>query len=241
MWKRKGRKDRRTARPVPMELCDLCARVFPEDEAVSGYVPDSSAAHLTNEWFDGLRRITACCDDHFDVIKNGYTHRPFVDEELWAAKLTRALTTARRRSPWTSSAAGPASRSRRYAQPSPGTTNACVSSSAWTPDSAWTLMRPSVACLPGVLRGRLSPGAWSGRGVPCTRYGSAIGPLDLQAEPRPTRVGAKGAAVGRQGRRRTAAARRARGRGSTPGAAAAHGAEGVWADTAGAQCADRSR
>ena len=93
MWKRKGRKGRRAAKPVPMELCDLCARIFPEDEAVRGYVPDSSAAHATKEWFDGLRLITTCCDDHFDVIKDGYAHRPFVDEELWAAKLTRALTT----------------------------------------------------------------------------------------------------------------------------------------------------
>jgi hypothetical protein len=59
-----------------MELCDLCARVFPEDRAVRGYVPDSSAAHATQPCFDGLRLITACCE-----------------EELWAAKLTRALTT----------------------------------------------------------------------------------------------------------------------------------------------------
>ncbi|MBZ6231736.1 hypothetical protein [Streptomyces olivaceus] len=92
MWKRKGRKGRRTERPVPTELCDLCARVFPEDESVSGYVPDSSAVHSTNERFDGLRLVTTCSDDHFDVIKKGYGDRPFVDEELWAAKLTRALT-----------------------------------------------------------------------------------------------------------------------------------------------------
>ncbi|WP_217139780.1 hypothetical protein [Streptomyces sp. AC627_RSS907] len=93
MWKRKSRKGRRPAKPVPIELCDLCARVFPKDESVSGYVPDSSAAHTTNEWFDGLRLITACCDDHFDAIKKDYADRPFVQEELWAAKLTRALTT----------------------------------------------------------------------------------------------------------------------------------------------------
>ncbi|MET8568831.1 hypothetical protein [Streptomyces sp. NPDC004783] len=92
MWNRKRRKGRRAARAVPTELCDLCAKVFPKDEAVRGYVPDSSAAHATNEWFDGLRLITACCDDHFDVVKEGYQDRPFVDEELWAAKLTRALS-----------------------------------------------------------------------------------------------------------------------------------------------------
>ncbi|MYR43459.1 hypothetical protein GTW67_15870 [Streptomyces sp. SID5910] len=93
MWNRKRRKGRRTGRAVPMELCDLCARVFPENEAVRGYVPDSSSAPAAHEWFDGLRLITACCDDHFDVVKDGYQDRPFVEEELWAAKLTRALTT----------------------------------------------------------------------------------------------------------------------------------------------------
>ncbi|MER7056333.1 MULTISPECIES: hypothetical protein [unclassified Streptomyces] len=92
MWKRKSRKGRRTTKPVPVELCDLCARVFPEDQSVSGYVPDSSAADPTHPWADGLRLITACCDDHFDVVKAGYAHRPFVEEELWAAKLTRTLT-----------------------------------------------------------------------------------------------------------------------------------------------------
>ncbi|MFH8974829.1 hypothetical protein [Streptomyces sp. NPDC017890] len=92
MWKRKSRKDRRTAKTVPMELCDLCARVFPENESVTGYVPDSSAAHAIHVWADGLRLITACCDDHFDVVKAGYANRPFVEEELWAAKLTRTLT-----------------------------------------------------------------------------------------------------------------------------------------------------
>lgn len=93
MWKRKGKKGRRSVRPVPTELCDLCARVFPEGDSVRGYVPDSSAAHVTDEWCDGLRLITACSDDHFDVVKEGYAHRPFVQEELWAAKMTRALAT----------------------------------------------------------------------------------------------------------------------------------------------------
>ncbi len=91
MWKRKGRKSRRTPPPVPVELCDLCARVFPEAESVTGYVPDSSAAHATNERFDGLRYVVTCSDEHFDVIKDGYAHRPYVEEELWAAKLSRAL------------------------------------------------------------------------------------------------------------------------------------------------------
>ncbi|MBQ0827021.1 hypothetical protein VM636_28775 [Streptomyces sp. SCSIO 75703] len=93
MWKRKRKNGRRAAKPVRMELCDLCARVFPEHESLRGYVPDSSAADSGSEWFDGLRLVTACCDEHFDTVKQEYLRRPFVEEELWAAKLTRALTT----------------------------------------------------------------------------------------------------------------------------------------------------
>jgi hypothetical protein len=90
MWKR--RKRVRSARPLPLELCDLCALTFPADMAVRGYVPDSSAVHPTRDWFDGLRLVTACSDAHFAVIRDGYRQRPFVPEELWAAKIDRALT-----------------------------------------------------------------------------------------------------------------------------------------------------
>lgn len=90
MWKRK--KHVQPAEPLPLELCDLCARTFPEDEAVRGYVPDSSSVHPTQDWFDGLRLVTACSDAHFAVIWDRYRLRPFVQEELWAAKIDRALT-----------------------------------------------------------------------------------------------------------------------------------------------------
>ncbi|MER5217945.1 hypothetical protein ABT063_47480 [Streptomyces sp. NPDC002838] len=90
MWKR--RKSARPARATRVELCDLCAAVFPASEAVSGCVPDSSSAHATNDWFDGLRRVTACSDAHFDAIRETYRRRPFIEEELWAAKITRVLT-----------------------------------------------------------------------------------------------------------------------------------------------------
>ncbi|WP_306187294.1 MULTISPECIES: hypothetical protein [unclassified Streptomyces] len=92
---RKRRKDRGRAKPVHLALCDLCAASFPEDEATSGYVPDSSCAYPTRHWFDGLRLVTACCDEHFETIREEYRHRPFVQEELWAAKITCALTVGR--------------------------------------------------------------------------------------------------------------------------------------------------
>jgi hypothetical protein len=76
-----------------VELCDACAATFPRDKAVRGYVPDSSFAHPTNDWFDGVRTITACSDAHVEAIRELYERRPFVEEELWAAKINRALTT----------------------------------------------------------------------------------------------------------------------------------------------------
>ncbi|MFF4761742.1 hypothetical protein [Streptomyces sp. NPDC001292] len=90
MWKR-GKRGR-PCEPLPLELCDLCGATFPEDEAVRGYVPDSSCVHPTNDWFDGLRRVTACGAAHFAVVRDEYRRRDFVPEELWAAKIDRALT-----------------------------------------------------------------------------------------------------------------------------------------------------
>ncbi|MET9150318.1 hypothetical protein [Streptomyces griseoflavus] len=90
MWKRR-RHARRPETVVP-ELCDLCARTFPEGEAVRGHVADSSAAHPTDEWHDGLRLVTACCGAHLDVLRELYGCRPFVVEELWAAKISRVMT-----------------------------------------------------------------------------------------------------------------------------------------------------
>ncbi|WP_112468894.1 hypothetical protein [Streptomyces triticisoli] len=90
MWRRKKRV--RPARPLPLELCDLCGATFPEDEAVRGYVPDSSAVHPTHDWFDGLRRVTACCEEHLAAVREEYQGREFVPEELWAAKIDRALS-----------------------------------------------------------------------------------------------------------------------------------------------------
>ncbi|MFQ6148094.1 hypothetical protein ACLMNJ_34365 [Streptomyces seoulensis] len=94
MWKRRKRNrgHRRSAEPLGLELCDLCAATFPADRAVRGYVPDSSAAHPTDDWLDGLRPVTACGEAHFAVVRESYRLRPFVQEELWAAKIERVLT-----------------------------------------------------------------------------------------------------------------------------------------------------
>ena len=89
MWKRKNGKTRQSR----LELCDLCVATFQASAAVRGYVPDSSSVSSDNDWYDGLRLITACSRRHFAVIQEIYRHRPFTYEELWAAKITRALTT----------------------------------------------------------------------------------------------------------------------------------------------------
>ncbi len=90
MWKR--RKHVRRPEALPLELCDLCARTFPAQEAVRGYVADSSSVHPTDERHDGLRPVTACGEAHLEAIRREYRCRPFVDEELWAGKITRVLT-----------------------------------------------------------------------------------------------------------------------------------------------------
>jgi hypothetical protein len=91
MWKR-AKKAGHRGRTLPLELCDLCGHVFPEEEAVRGCAPDSSAADPRHGWSDGLRRITACSEAHLAVVLERYRHRPFVQEELWAAKIDRELT-----------------------------------------------------------------------------------------------------------------------------------------------------
>lgn len=55
-------------------------------------MPDSSSVSLRNDWFDGLRLITACGTEHFAVLRTTYERRPFAQEELWAAKVNRVLT-----------------------------------------------------------------------------------------------------------------------------------------------------
>ncbi|MGV9253847.1 hypothetical protein [Streptomyces sp. NPDC003697] len=90
MWKRKRSAQRAAAHRV--ELCDLCGATFPADGAVTSRVPDSSAVHPTDERSDGIRLLTACGDAHLAVLREVYGRRPFVQEELWAGKITRALT-----------------------------------------------------------------------------------------------------------------------------------------------------
>ncbi|MFJ8781822.1 hypothetical protein [Streptomyces sp. NPDC102476] len=90
MWRRRKRSQRCSV--SPLTLCDLCAIALPADETVCAYVPDSSAAHPTHDWLDGLRLLTACGEPHLERLREEYRQRPFVQEELWAAKIEQVLT-----------------------------------------------------------------------------------------------------------------------------------------------------
>ncbi|MEU4038929.1 hypothetical protein [Streptomyces collinus] len=92
MRKRKRRRQPEKAEVIRLELCDLCGATFPEDDMVRRYVPDSSSVSRHNDWSDGLRLVTACGPDHLDVLREIYRRRPYTEEELWAAKITRELT-----------------------------------------------------------------------------------------------------------------------------------------------------
>lgn len=91
MWKRGDRS--RAVAPSPLELCDLCGSTFPAEETARCWVPDSSAVRAGREWFDGLRLLTACGADHLTELRDRYRRRPFVQEELWAAKIDQVLST----------------------------------------------------------------------------------------------------------------------------------------------------
>jgi hypothetical protein len=73
------------------ELCDFCGAAIVSGVPLYGYVADSSAVHPQKEWLDGLRAIAACSAEHLAGLRDQYRQRPFVEEELWAGKISRAL------------------------------------------------------------------------------------------------------------------------------------------------------
>ncbi|MFK0238835.1 hypothetical protein [Streptomyces vinaceus] len=71
--------------------CDLCQLLVPTGQAAYGQVRDSSFAHPVDPQQDGIRLVTACSVDHLAELQQLYRGRPFVNEELWAAKIDRAM------------------------------------------------------------------------------------------------------------------------------------------------------
>ncbi|MCX4404195.1 hypothetical protein OG840_21365 [Streptomyces sp. NBC_01764] len=79
------------------ELCDLCGEEISDDTEVYALVPDSSAIHGHDPKLDGKQRLTACSSEHMAALVDAYEQRPFVDAELWAGKIGRAIEAHRAR------------------------------------------------------------------------------------------------------------------------------------------------
>ncbi|MEU7895683.1 hypothetical protein AB0B45_22865 [Nonomuraea sp. NPDC049152] len=76
---------------ISRELCDWCGTVISDGTEIHGLAPDSSMIHASIPGFDGRRFLTACNHEHLVALYEHYRRRPFVDEELWAGKIARAL------------------------------------------------------------------------------------------------------------------------------------------------------
>lgn len=73
--------------------CDLCRVAIPSAARLFSLVRDSSSIHPYDPDQDGGRLLTACNPDHLGELQQHYRLRPFVNEELRAGKITRALRT----------------------------------------------------------------------------------------------------------------------------------------------------
>ncbi|MFD5616669.1 hypothetical protein [Kitasatospora sp. NPDC127060] len=73
------------------ELCDLCGEVIADGSELYFVAPDSSVVHLAHPERDGQRWIVACSREHGRQLVEQYRARPFVEPELWAGKIARAL------------------------------------------------------------------------------------------------------------------------------------------------------
>ncbi|MDR3082508.1 MAG: hypothetical protein LBV60_16555 [Streptomyces sp.] len=75
------------------ELCDLCGAVVVDSTELYAVVPDSSVVHSFDPQFDGKRMVVGCSREHLAELVGQYEHRPFIDAELWAGKIGRAIET----------------------------------------------------------------------------------------------------------------------------------------------------
>ncbi|MFD4589031.1 hypothetical protein [Streptomyces sp. NPDC058434] len=71
--------------------CDLCDAPTTDERGLCTHVRDSSYLHPDAPQLDGDRPLTACSAEHLTELIKKMRARPFVDEELWAGKVARAL------------------------------------------------------------------------------------------------------------------------------------------------------
>ncbi|MFI7389306.1 hypothetical protein [Streptomyces tendae] len=69
----------------------MCGQAIVEGRRMRYAVPDSSAVSVHDLAHDGLRLVTACSQEHLDVLRQRYARRPFIEEELWIGKIARLL------------------------------------------------------------------------------------------------------------------------------------------------------
>ncbi|MFE4309188.1 hypothetical protein ACFRR6_24425 [Streptomyces sp. NPDC056891] len=73
------------------ELCDQCGAVIDDGSELYAVVRDSAVVHAHDPKLDGRRMIVACSREHQRDLEEQYRRRPFIDAELWAGKIYRAM------------------------------------------------------------------------------------------------------------------------------------------------------
>lgn len=91
-----GPERERLPRSDTPEVCDLCGVLIADGTERYGFVPDSSVTHAIEPAWDGRRMVVACSGDHTRQLHAQAAARPYVDAELWAGKVLRAMQEARR-------------------------------------------------------------------------------------------------------------------------------------------------
>jgi hypothetical protein len=77
--------------PSGSEPCDFCGCATADDSQVFAVVHDSSFVSTVDPALDGSRLVCACGTEHLIELERSYADRPFVEPELWAAKIRRAV------------------------------------------------------------------------------------------------------------------------------------------------------
>jgi hypothetical protein len=72
-------------------LCDFCGATISHGSELYALVPDSSAINARDPELDGKRFLTACSRDHLAELQEKYLRKPYVIEELWTGKISRAI------------------------------------------------------------------------------------------------------------------------------------------------------
>jgi hypothetical protein len=68
-----------------------------DDSQVFAVVHDSSFVSAVDPALDGSRLVCACSAEHLTELELSYADRPFVEPELWAAKIRRAVRATQHR------------------------------------------------------------------------------------------------------------------------------------------------